>query len=222
MTDERWTAVDRYVAGLLVPSDPGLDAAVEANAAAGLPAHDVSPVQGRLLELLARMRGARRILEVGTLGGYSTIWLARALGPGGRLVTLERDAGYADVARANLARAGLAGVAEVRVGPALDTLPVLAGEGREPFDLVFLDADKESAAEYLRWALRLTGPGGLIVADNVVRGGALADAQSEDPRVHGVRRMHELLNAEPSLCATTIQTVGAKGYDGFTLALVTR
>jgi predicted O-methyltransferase YrrM len=221
MTDERWTAVDRYVADLLVPSDPALDATLEANAAARLPAHDVSPVQGRLLELLARMRGARRILEVGTLGAYSTIWLARALGPGGRVVTLERDAHYADVARANLGRAGLAGVVEVRVGPALDTLPVLAAEGGEPFDLVFVDADKESAAEYVRWALRLTAPGSLIVADNVVRGGALADPDSDDPRVHGVRRLHELLAAEPSLCATTIQTVGAKGYDGLTLALVT-
>ncbi|MEA2382297.1 MAG: hypothetical protein QOH72_2268 [Solirubrobacteraceae bacterium] len=221
MTDERWTAVDSYVAGLLVPSAPALDAALAANAAAGLPAHDVSPVQGRLLELLARMRGARRILEVGTLGGYSTIWLARALGPGGRLVTLERDARSAGVARANLARAGLAGVAEVRVGAALDTLPVLAAEGPEPFDLVFLDADKQSAAEYLGWALRLTAPGSLIVADNVVRGGALADADSADPRVQGVRRLHELLAAETAVCATTIQTVGAKGYDGFTLALVT-
>jgi predicted O-methyltransferase YrrM len=221
MTDERWTAVDRYVAGLLVPSDPALDAAVAANANAGLPAHDVSPPQGRMLELLARMRGALRILEVGTLGAYSTIWLARALGPGGRLVTLEREPRYAEVARANHARAGLAGVVEVRVGPALETLPALAAEGAEPFELVFLDADKQSAAEYLRWALRLTAPGSLIVADNVVRGGALADPDSDDPRVQGVRALHALIAAEPSLCATTIQTVGAKGYDGFTLALVT-
>jgi predicted O-methyltransferase YrrM len=220
MTDDRWSAVDRYVADLLVPSDPALDAALAANAGAALPAHDVSPVQGRMLEILARTLGARRILEIGTLGAYSTIWLARALGPGGRLVTLEREARYADVARANLARAGLAGAVEVRVGPALDTLPALAAEGGEPFDLVFVDADKQSAAEYLRWALRLTAPGSLIVFDNVVRDGALADAASEDPRVQGVRRLHELIAAQPSLCATTIQTVGAKGYDGFTLALV--
>jgi predicted O-methyltransferase YrrM len=221
MTDDRWAAVDRYVADLLVPSDPALDAVLEGNAAAGLPAHDVSPVQGRMLELLARMRGARRILEVGTLGAYSTIWLARALPPGGRLTTLEREPRHGDVARANLARAGLADVVDVRVGPALETRPLLAAEGGDPFDLVFIDADKQSAAEYLRWALRLTRPGSLIVADNVVRGGALADSDSEDPRVRGVRRMHELLAAEPSVCATTIQTVGAKGYDGFTLALVT-
>jgi predicted O-methyltransferase YrrM len=222
MTDERWSAVDRYVADLLVPDDPALAAALEANAAAGLPAHDVSPAQGRLLELLARMRGARRILEIGTLGAYSAIWLARGLGPGGRLVTLEREARYADVARANLARAELGDVVEVRVGPALETLPLVAAEAGDPFDLVFVDADKQRAAEYLQWALRLTVPGSLIVADNVVRGGALADPDSDDPRVRGVRRMHELIGAEPSLCATTIQTVGVKGYDGFTLALVNR
>jgi predicted O-methyltransferase YrrM len=221
MTRDRWAAVDRYVADLLVPGDRALDAALAANAAAGLPAHDVSPVQGRLLEILARTRGARRILEVGTLGGYSTIWLARALGTGGRLVTLERQPRYAEVARANLARAGLAGVVDVRVGPALDTLAAIAAEGGDPFDLVFLDADKQSAAEYVQWAMRLTVPGSLIVADNVVRGGALTDAASEDPRVRGVRRLHELLAAEPSVRATTIQTVGTKGYDGFTLALVT-
>jgi len=219
MNRDRWAAVDRYVTGLLVPPDPVLDAVLAANAAAGLPAHDVSPAQGRLLELLARMCGARRILEVGTLGGYSAIWLARALPAGGRLVTLELDPRYADVARANLARAGLATVAEVRVGPALETLPALAG-GEGPFDLVFIDADKESAAEHLGWALELTRPGGLIVADNVVRDGALADPSSGDGRVRGVRALHERLAAEPGVSATTIQTVGAKGYDGFTLALV--
>jgi predicted O-methyltransferase YrrM len=221
MTDDRWSAVDRYVADLLVPPDRALEAALAANAAAGLPAHDVSPVQGRLLEVLARMRGARRILEIGTLGAYSTIWLARALAPGGRLVTLEREARYAEVARANLTRAGLAGVVEVRVGPALDTLPRLAAEAGAPFDVVFVDADKQSAADYVRWALRLTAPGSLVVADNVVRGGALADHDSDDARVRGVRAMHELLAAEPSVVATTLQTVGTKGYDGFTLALVT-
>jgi predicted O-methyltransferase YrrM len=220
MSQERWSAVDRYVADLLVPSDPALDAALAGNAAAGLPAHDVSPAQGRLLEILARMRGARRILEIGTLGGYSTIWLARGLAPNGRLVTLERDPARADVARGNLARAGLADVVEVRAGPALETLSVLADERRGPFDLVFVDADKESAAAYARWALRLTAPGSAIVFDNVVRGGALADAGSEDGRVRGVRALHEALGGAPGVHATTIQTVGAKGYDGFTLALV--
>jgi predicted O-methyltransferase YrrM len=221
MSRDRWAAVDRYATGLLLPADPVLDGALAANAAAGLPAHDVSPAQGRLLELLARMCGARRILEVGTLGGYSTIWLARALSPGGRLVTLEREPSYAEIARANLARAGLDALVEVRVGPALETLPALAAEGAAPFDLVFLDADKQSAAEHLRWALRLTTTGGVVVADNVVRDGALADAASDDPRVRGARALHELLAAEPRVRATTIQTVGAKGYDGFTLALVT-
>jgi predicted O-methyltransferase YrrM len=220
MSRDRWAAVDRYVTGLLVPSDPVLDAALAANAAAGLPAHDVSAAQRRLLELLARMGGARRILEIGTLGGYSAIWLARALPPGGRLVTLELDPRYAEVARANLARAGLEAVAEVRVGPALETLPALAAERPEPFDLVFIDADKQSAAEHVAWALELVRAGGVIVADNVVRDGALADPGSDDPRVRGVRALHERLAAEPRVSATTIQTVGAKGYDGFTLALV--
>ena len=221
MSEERWAAVDRYAADLLVPSDPVLDAALAANAAAGLPAHDVSPAQGRLLELLARMRGARRILEIGTLGAYSTIWLARGLAAGGRVVTLEREARYAEVAVANLARAGVDGVVDVRVGPALETLPLLAADHGEPFDLVFVDADKQQSVEYARWALRLTGRGGLVVFDNVVRGGALADADSDDPRVRGVRGLHEELASAPGVCATTIQTVGVKGYDGFTLALVT-
>ena len=221
MSRDRWAAVDRYVTGLLVPPDPVLEAALAAGAAAGLPPHDVSPAQGRLLELLARMIGARRILEVGTLGGYSAIWLARALPPGGRLVTLELDPQYAEVARANVARAGLQAVVEVRVGSALETLPALAAERAEPFDLVFLDADKQSAAAHLDWALALIRPGGVIVADNVVRDGALADPDSDDPRVRGVRALHERLAAEPRVSATTIQTVGAKGYDGFTLALVT-
>jgi predicted O-methyltransferase YrrM len=221
MSSDRWAAVDRYVTGLLVPSDPVLEAALAANAAAGLPAIDVSPAQGRLLELLARMAGARRILEIGTLGAYSTIWLARALPPDGRLVTLELEPRFAEVARANLARAGLAAVVEVRVGDALETLPALAAEGAGPFDLVFIDADKQSAAEHLRWALELSRPGGVIVADNVVRDGALADPHSDDPRVRGVRALHERLAGEPRVRATTIQTVGAKGYDGFTLALVT-
>jgi predicted O-methyltransferase YrrM len=218
MSDERWTAVDRYVTDLLVPRVPALDAALAANAAAGLPPHDVSPAQGRLLELLARLRGARRILEIGTLGGYSTLWLARGTRPGGRIITLERSPEHAAVARANLERAGLGAMADVRVGPALETLPDL--EDGEPFDLVFIDADKESAAEYARWALRLAAPGALLVFDNVVRRGALADGDSGDARVRGVRALHEALARAPGVSATTIQTVGVKGYDGFTLALV--
>jgi predicted O-methyltransferase YrrM len=199
-----WIEVDRYIADQLLG-----DAPVAAHG--GLPPHDVSPAQGALLELLARLMGARSILEIGTLAGYSTLWLARALPPGGRLVTLEADQRHAEVARANLA-----GVAEVIVGPALETLPTLAG----PFDLVFIDADKRSNAEYLRWALRLSRPGTLIVADNVVRGGAVADGSSTDPSVVGVRAFFAAVAAEPRLRATAIQTVGAKGYDGFAVVLV--
>ena len=220
MTEEQWSAVDRYIAGLLVPPDPVLDAALEAAAAAGLPPHDVSPAQGKLLHLLARAHGARTVLEIGTLAGYSTIWLARALPAGGRLVTLEADPKYADVAVGNIAHAGLADVVELRVGQALETLPQLAAEGCGPFDLVFIDADKRSNPEYLAWALELSRPGSLIVADNVVRQGAVADAGSADPSVRGVRRFVELLAAEPCVSATVIQTVGSKGYDGFAIALV--
>jgi predicted O-methyltransferase YrrM len=194
-----------------------LDEALAASSAAGLPPHDVSPLQGRLLELLSRLQGARAILEIGTLGGYSTIWLARALPAGGRLVTLEANVAYAEVARANVERAGFADVVEVRVGAALETLPTLSG----PFDLVFIDAHKRSNPEYLGWALELSRAGALIVADNVVRGGAVADAGSDDASVVGVRRFFELVAAEPRLSATAIQTVGEKGHDGFALALVT-
>jgi predicted O-methyltransferase YrrM len=215
-----WTAVDRYLGGLLAPSDTALDAALAASAAAGLPAHQVSPTQGKLLELLARMVGARAILEIGTLGGYSSIWLARALPPGGRLLTLEGDPRRAEVARANLARAGLADAVEVREGAAQDTLPALAAAGRGPFDLIFVDADKASNAEYLAWALRLSRRGTVIVFDNVVRDGAVLDAASADASVQGIRRMHALLAAEPRVSATAIQTVGEKGWDGFALALV--
>jgi predicted O-methyltransferase YrrM len=215
---DRWTAVDRYLAERLLEPDPGLDAALAASAAAGLPAHGVSPTQGRLLELLARIQGARTILELGTLGAYSTISLVRALGPDGRLVTLELDAAYAEVARANLARAGVADVVEVRVGPARETLAALAAEGHDPFDLVFIDADKAGNAEYLAGALELSRPGTLIVADNVIRGGAVLDG--EDESVVGVRRFFDLIAAEPRLRATAIQTVGEKGYDGFALAVV--
>jgi predicted O-methyltransferase YrrM len=208
--------LDRWLEALLVPPDPGLDAALEASAAAGLPPHDVSPLQGALLHVLARAVGARAILELGTLAGYSTIWLARALPAGGRLVTLESEPAYAEVARANLERAGVAVVADVRVGAALDTLPQLDG----PFDLIFLDADKRTNPEYLDWALRLSRTGTLIVADNVVRAGAVADPESEDPSVRGARRFLELLGEHPRLTATAIQTVGAKGWDGLALALV--
>jgi predicted O-methyltransferase YrrM len=218
---ERWSAVDRYLADLLAPSDPALDAALAANAAAGLPAHDVTPSQGKLLYLLARLVNARRILEIGTLGGYSTIWLARALPVGGRVLTLEADSRHADVARANLARAGLAERVELRVGRALDTLAQLARDAHGPFDLVFIDADKQSNPQYLEQSLRLTRRGSLIVADNVVRDGAVLDPASEDASVQGVRRFHERLAREPRLSATAIQTVGSKGWDGFAIALVT-
>lgn len=218
MSQDQWTAVDRYLAGLLLPNDPVLDAALSDSASHGLPAINVSPVQGKLLHLLARAQGAKRILEIGTLGGYSTIWLARALPAGGRLVTLEADPTHADVARANLDRAGLADVADVRVGPALDTLPSLAGEGA--FDFVFIDADKPNTADYFAWALKLSRVGSLIVVDNVVRTGAVADPADADPNVAGVRRGLEAMAAEPRVTATAIQTVGGKGYDGFAVALV--
>jgi predicted O-methyltransferase YrrM len=221
MTQERWDRVDRYISELLVQPDPSLAAALEASAAAGLPPRDVSPNQGKLLELLARVQRARTIMEIGTLGGYSTIWLARALPADGRLITLEANSDYAEAARANIARAGLADVVELHLGRALDTLPQLAAEGAGPFDLVFIDADKQSNPEYFEWALRLCRRGSLIVADNVVRGGAVVDAGSADPSVQGVRRFYELVAAEPRVSATAIQTVGAKGYDGFLIALVT-
>jgi predicted O-methyltransferase YrrM len=221
MTQELWTAVDSYITDLLVRPDPALEAALRDSAAAGLPAINVTPNQGKLLQMLARVQGARNILEVGTLGGYSTIWLARALPPGGKLVTLEVDPKHAEVARANIARAGLSGVVELRLGPALETLPQLAAEGRGPFDLVFIDADKPSNPDYFRWALRLTRRGSLIVVDNVVRKGAVIEADNDDSAVQGVRRLYELMAAEPRVSATAIQTVGGKGYDGFAVALVT-
>jgi predicted O-methyltransferase YrrM len=220
LSSETWSAVDDYVEERLVGADSALQAALEASAAGGLPAISVTPSQGKLLGLLTRSIGAQAILEIGTLGGYSTIWLARALPSGGRLVTLEANAHYAEVAAANIEQAGLAELVEVRVGPALETLPVLAAEHGPPFDLVFIDADKRHTPDYFTWALELTRPGGLIIADNVIRDGAIVDAQSEDSAVLGSRRLHDLLAAEPRVSATTIQTVGTKGYDGFTLALV--
>jgi predicted O-methyltransferase YrrM len=217
---DRWTAVDGYIGTNLVPADPVLEAALEASTDAGLPPIGVSPAQGMMLHVLARAQGARRILEIGTLGGYSAIWLARALPPGGRLITLEADPRHANVARANLARAGLTDVAEVRVGPAQDTLPRLHAGGDGPFDLIFIDADKPGYPDYLSWSLRLSRPGTMIVADNVVRGGAVAEPASPDPNVQGVRRYIEMMAAEPQISATVIQTVGSKGYDGFALAVV--
>lgn len=221
MSQAQWTAVDRYLCDVLVASDPALDAATAARASAGLPSHDVSPNEGKLLYLLARLRHARQILEIGTLAGYSTIWLARALPAGGRLITLEADPRHADLARANLEHAGLAGVVDVRVGPALETLPRLAAEGQGPFDMVFIDADKRNNPGYLDWSLRLSRPGTLIVADNVVRGGAVGDPATADPDAQGVRRFNALIAANSRLAATAIQTVGAKGWDGFALILVT-
>lgn len=221
MTQAQWAAIDRYLWDALVPQDPALAAAAVSGAAAGLPPHEVSPNTGKLLYLLARMQRARAILEIGTLAGYSTIWLARALPNEGRLVTLEADPHHANIARANIARAGLAELVDLRVGPALDTLPRMVAEGQGPFDLIFLDADKRNNPGYLEWSLRLARPGTLIVADNVVRGGAVADPASRDPDVQGVRRMNELIAADRGLAATAIQTVGAKGWDGFALILVT-
>ena len=221
MTQDRWTAVDRYVTDLLVPSDAALDAAIEASTAAGLPAISVSPCQGKLLFLLASIMGARRILEIGTLGGYSTIWLARALPPDGRLITLEVNAGHAEVARSNFARAGLADVIELRLGSALDLLPTLAAQGVGPFDMIFIDADKPGYPDYLAWAIRLSRRGSLIVADNVVKEGTVLDADSEEPVVQGIRRFNAALAADPRVTATEIQTVGVKGYDGFASVLVT-
>jgi predicted O-methyltransferase YrrM len=220
MSQELWTDVDRYIASMLIAPDPVLDAALADSAAAGLPAINVTPNLGKLLQMLARMVGAQNILEIGTLGGYSTIWLTRALPPGGRLVTLEIDAKNAAVARGNFARAGLDKSIELRLGPALETLPKLAAEGREPFELIFIDADKASIPEYFTWSLKLARPGSLIVVDNVVRKGAVIDAGSSDENVRGVRRFNDLLARESRVSATTIQTVGAKGYDGFTMALV--
>lgn len=221
MTEALWTAVDHYITDKLVPSDPALDAALEASDAAGLPAIQVTPNQGKLLHLLARLQGARRILEIGTLGGYSTIWLARALPEDGRLVTIEAEPRYAEVARANIARAGLTARVDLRIGRALETLPQIAAEGGGAFDLTFIDADKKSIPEYFRFARKLSRPGSLIIVDNVVRDGRVIDAASHDPDILGIRHFNEMLAAEPGVCATAIQTVGAKGHDGFAIVLVT-
>ncbi len=220
MTQKRWGAVDRYITDLLVTPDVALTAALEASAAAGLPSISITACQGKLLQLLAGACSARNVLEMGTLGGYSTIWLARALPPDGRLITLEFDPKHAEVARGNIARAGFSKVVELRVGRALDTLPKIAAEGRGPFDFIFIDADKPTYPEYFTWAVKLSRPGTLIVIDNVVRKGAVVDGDSDDPNVQGIRRLNELIAAERRVEATTIQTVGSKGYDGLTFARV--
>jgi len=220
VSQERWSAVDDWTAAMLGGDDAALAAAAEASARAELPAIAVTPNQGKLLHLIARIQGARTILEMGTLGGYSTIWLARALPPDGRLVTLELEPRYAEVARANLERAGVAELVQLRAGPALESLRALIAEKAGPFDLIFIDADKQGTPEYFSAALELSRAGTVIVTDNVVRAGAIVDADSGDERVEGMRRFHELLAGEPRASATTIQTVGGKGYDGFTLALV--
>jgi predicted O-methyltransferase YrrM len=219
MSEKVWDAVDDFIAGHLVEDDPALQAAIEASEAAGLPSINVAPNQGKLLMLLARAIGARKILEIGTLGGYSTIWLARAVLPDGRLVTLEANPDYAKVAHANIARAGLEGLVEIRVGRALDTLPSLAAEA--PFDLIFIDADKPSTPGYFQWAVRLARLGSLIVVDNVVREGAILDGASEDPNVLGMRRFFELAATDKRVSGTAIQTVGHKGHDGLAVLLIT-
>lgn len=217
---EHWSAVDSYFSDRLARSDAVLDAALFANRDANLPPHDVSPLQGRFLQLLVRMSRASRVLEIGTLGGYSTIWMARALSAEGRIVTLEANSRHVEIARANLDRAGLAERVDLRIGPALETLPGIYAEQLGPFDLVFIDADKASYPEYLAWALRLTRPGSIIIGDNVVRAGAVILDDSADPRVRGVRSLIDHIADEPRLMATAIQTVGSKGWDGFVMALV--
>jgi predicted O-methyltransferase YrrM len=220
MSQEQWTAVDQYITDLIVRPDAALNSALADSTAAGLPAINVTPPLGKLLHVLARAHGARNILEIGTLGGYSTIWLARALPPGGRLITLESEPKHAEIASANIARAGLSSVVELRLGRALDTLPKLAAEGRGPFDLIFIDADKPSNTEYFAWALWLSRPGTVIIVDNVVRKGAVIDSASTDENVQGARRFYDALAKESRVVATAIQTVGSKGYDGFAIAIV--
>jgi len=220
MTQEVWTAVDKYITELLHPPDPTLEAALKAAADAGLPPIQVSPTQGMLLHLLARACNARNILEIGTLGGYSTIWQARALPAGGCLVTLEANPKHAEVSRSNFAQAGLASVIELRLEPALESLLKLVAEGCGPFDLIFIDANKSSMSEYFDWSLKLARPGSVIIADNVIREGGVLDANSSDVDIQGVRRFNERLAAEKRVSSTEIQTVGGKGYDGFALVVV--
>ncbi len=220
MSQEQWTSVDHYFDSLFAPTDEVLSMALQATSAAGIPAINVSPSQGKLLHLLARMHNVRSILEIGTLGGYSTIWLARALPADGRLISLEINPAHAAVAHANIARAGLAAHIEVRVGKAIESLPQIDREGVGPFDLVFIDADKVSTPDYLTWAFRLTKPGSLIIIDNVVRNGAVADPTTTDPNVQGVQKALAMLEADKRVISAATQTVGSKGYDGFAMALV--
>lgn len=215
-----WTKVDNYFGDLLVPVDEALDAVIAENHKAKLPAIDVTPLQGSFLELLARMSGARRVLEIGTLGGYSTIWLARALPKGGSVTTLELESRHAEVASANLKRAGVLNRVDIKVGPAADTLRALIKKKARPFDLIFIDADKSGYPEYLSLSLKLSRPGTVIVADNVVRDGKVINPRSKDGNIQGVRRFAELVSAEPRLHATVLQTVCGKGYDGFLIAVV--
>jgi predicted O-methyltransferase YrrM len=220
MSKKKWTAVDRYISEALIPADPVLETALAASDKAGLPSIAVTPSQGRFLMILAQAIGARSILEMGSLGGYSTIWLARGLADDGKLITLEADPKHAEVAQANVARAGFAEKVEIRVGKALDALPQLAAEGHVGFDLIFIDADKGNYPGYLEWAVKLSHTGTVIIGDNVVREGKVVEADDPDPSIQGVRRMNEIIAAEPRLVATAIQTVGSKGYDGFMIAIV--
>jgi predicted O-methyltransferase YrrM len=220
MDQNLWTSVDQYITDHLVHPDQALNDAVQANAAAGLPSIDVAPNQGKLLHLLARIQGTRRILEIGTLGGYSTIWLARALPPDGKLITLELDPAHARIASANIHRAGLTSLVDQRIGPALESLAQLHAEQTAPFDLIFLDADKPNNPAYLEWAIQFSRPGTIIIGDNVIRDGAILDPNHADPRVTGTRTFLDRLGTHPRLDATALQTVGSKGYDGFAIALV--
>jgi predicted O-methyltransferase YrrM len=215
-----WTQVDEYFGGLLVPHDAALDATLAANRKAGLPAIDVAPVQGKFLELLVRIAGAKRILEIGTLGGYSTICLARGAGADGRVVTLEYNPKHAEIAHANIAAAGLDAQVEIKIGRAIENLPHVEQEASAPFDFIFIDADKRSNPDYLRWALHLSRPGSIIIVDNVVRDGRVLDAGTDDADIQGIRKFAEMLAAEPRLSSTALQTVGVKGYDGFSISLV--
>lgn len=220
MNQHLWETVDQYLTDVLVPSDAVLDHAIQTSKAAGLPPHQIAPNQGQFLQLLAQMQGANRILEIGTLGGYSTIWLARALPADGCLVTLEVNPQYAEIAAKNIAKSGLATRVDIRVGQAINTLSQLSQEGVTPFDFIFIDADKPNNPEYLRWSLKLSRPGTVIVGDNVVRNGEVINRDSSDPKVQGIRQFLELIALEHRLSATAIQTVGSKGYDGFAIARV--
>lgn len=220
MTQELWSAVDNYIDGQLALNDATLEASIIANAYGGLPAIDITASQGKLLQMVARLAGARRILEIGTLGGYSTIWLARALPADGRMITLEFDPSHAAVAKSNIERAGLSHIVEVRVGAALDSLPVIASRNEGPFDLFFIDADKVNNPNYLEWAIKLSRKGSVIIVDNVVREGGLADGGSNDEAIIASRKVVETIGRDPRLEGTVMQTVGTKGYDGFAVAMV--